>query len=372
MVNKPQRTQEQQEYRDKLAQTLKNLRELWNKDLAEILLERHKNTAEYIDADKRISWQNENKEKLWNFSLEHQIENFLMSKEFENHFFKLDFNGRKYAIWAVIMYTIAFQNEIGPIDYKNCMELVKFGSTKKDRMDLNNKLIELISKKLWVKEWDSDYEIKMKEYIYDKIYKNWYVFHAFNSNFEKSIRKHGLSASIRTTPEKEVRELWSLMRKYGKPFDIYYINWKDSARVCFDYAIRNIWDYANRSPEWFWLLVHDFESYNFWPKDMPDNDAKTNYNEVINGMYKFFEKRNVSKVDQIRIKELFDKNWKLYWNWMPTLAMIKLQSIDNYYDENDDFDFLSRHIFDWIDCSVDRDIPIEDIKIVHFPKNLKI
>ena len=125
MVNKPQRTQEQQEYRNKLAQTLKNLRELWNKDLAEILLERHKNTAEYIDADKRISWQSENKEKLSNFSLERQIENYLMSQEFENYFFKLDFDSKQKAIGAVIMYSIAFQDGTKPIDYKNCMELVK-------------------------------------------------------------------------------------------------------------------------------------------------------------------------------------------------------------------------------------------------------
>ena len=104
MVNKPQRTSEQQEYRNKLAQTLKNLRELWNKDLAEILLERHKNTAEYIDADNRVPWQSENKEELSKFSLERQIENFLMSKEFEDYYFKLDFDGRENAIWAVICF----------------------------------------------------------------------------------------------------------------------------------------------------------------------------------------------------------------------------------------------------------------------------
>lgn len=373
MVNKIQRTSEQQKYRDKLAQTLRNLRELWNNDLADVLLNRHKNTYKYEEAKNWIQNQNESNEKLWDYSLEHQIKNYFLSKEFEDFFFKLDFDGRVCAIWAVIMYSIAFQDETRPIDYSDCMELVKF-SAKRDYRGMRHKLIELIGKRLWVKEWDSNYEQKMKEYIYDKIYKNWYVFHAFNSAYEESIKKNGLSTSIRTTPEKEVRELWFLMRKYNEPFDIYYINWKDSERICFDRSIQNIRDYANRTPEWFWLLVHKFKLYHYGYENIPDGDAKIQYEEILDGMYKFFEKRNVSKLDQIKIKELFDKNRKIYWNWEPRLAMIKLESVDDYVDHYKDFDveMLSSLAFDGIDHSVDRDIPIEDIKIVHFPKNLKI
>lgn len=370
MVNKPQRTSEQQEYRNKLAQTLRDLRARWNKNLAETLLERHKNTAEYISADKRISWQSENKEKLSNFSLEHQIENYLMSQEFENYFLKLDFDGREFAIWAVIMYTIAFQDETKPIDYSDCMEFIKFNNPK-NHWKINDKLIELIGRRLWIKEWDCDYEEKMREYIYNKIYINWYVFHAFNSAFEKSIRKYGLSTSIHTTPEEEVRELWLLMRKYNESFDFYYVNWKDSERICFDYSTDHIWDHANKSPEWFWCFIYIFKKYHYWYWNMPDRDAKVQYEELIDGMNKFFEIRNVSKEDQIRIKELFDKNRKLYWIWEPRLAMIKLQSVDEWYWEDFDLDDLQGWAFDLIDCSVNRDIPIEDIKIVHFPKNLK-
>lgn len=233
--------------------------------------------------------------------------------------------------------------------------------------------MELISKKLWVKEWDSDYEEKMKQYVYDKIYKNWYVFHGFNSVFEQSIKKNGLSASIRLTPEKEIRELWSLMRKYHEPFDNYYVIWKDSERVCFDYATYNVWDYANRSPERFRLLAHNFKLNYYGYDNMPDESEKTEYENIIKGMQNFFEKRNVTNEDRIRIKELFDKNRKLYCNWKPTLAMIKIQSVDNpldpfYADLN--YKDLLLMAFARIDCSVNKDIPIEDIKIVHFPENL--
>ena len=370
MVNKPQRTQEQQEYRNKLAQTLKNLRELWNKDLAEILLERHKNTAEYIDADNRVSWQSENKEKISNFSIERQIENYLMSKEFENYFFKLDSDGREHAIGAVIMYSITFQDETWPIDYNDCLELIKC-FVKNGYIEAKDKLLQLISKKLWIKEWDSNYEKLMKEYIYDNIYKNWYVFHGFNSVFEKSIKKNGLSASIRLTPEKEIRELWLLMKKYHEQFDIYYVNWKDSERVCFDYVTHNVRAYANLSPERFWLLVHKFKLYYYGYNNLPDANIPFEYENIVKGMEKFFKERNVIDKDRIRIKELFDKNRKLYWKWKPTLAMIKLQSVDNVnVYEIFDYKTLLSLAFKKYDKSIDRDIPIEDIKIVHFPKNL--
>lgn len=53
--------------------------------------------------------------------------------------------------------------------------------------------------------------------------------------------------------------------------------------------------------------------------------------------------------------------------------MIKLQSVEGNIDncKNLDLKTLSTLAFTGIDYSVDRDIPIEDIKIVHFPKNLK-
>lgn len=372
MVNKLQRTKEHQEYRDNLAKTLKSLRKLWNGDLADILLDRHKDTLEYEEAKNWIQNQNESSEKLWDYSLEHQIENYFLSKEFEDYFFKLDFSGRCNAVWAVIMYSIAFQDETKPIDYGDCMELVKFCTKEMYYGEMKDKLFELIGKRLWIKEWDPDYEWKMREYIYDKIYKNWYVFHAFNSASEKSIRKNGLSASIRATPEKEIHELWLLMKKYGRRFDIYYLNWKDYERICFDYTTKNIRDYGNSSPEWFSCLVHIFKGYHYWYEDIPDRDVKIQYDDVIDGMNKFFEERSVSKVDQVRIKKIFDKNWKLYWNWEPRLAMIKLQSVNEWFWENLDSNYLKLRAFESYDNDVKKDIPIKDIKIVHFPRNLKL
>ena len=53
MVKEIIRTKEQKEYRNKLAVTLRNLRTLWRKDLAEILLEWEKNKDIYKDSEKK-------------------------------------------------------------------------------------------------------------------------------------------------------------------------------------------------------------------------------------------------------------------------------------------------------------------------------
>ena len=361
MAGKAQKTHEQQNHRNTHSQTSKNLGESWNDDLAKILLKDHKDSTEYKDSNKKSSVKKEKKEKLTNFSLEYQIENYLMSQEFKNYFFKLDFECQRRAIAAVIMYSIALQDETKMIDYDDCMGFIKRSYFRNDR-----RLLEIISKKLWIKKWNPEYEKKMKEYIYDKIYLNWYVFHGFNGAYEELIKNNWLSASIRLTPEEEIRELWLLMRKYQEAFDTYHIAWKDSERIYFDYAAHNVWDYANHSPERFWLLIHTFKLYYYWDNKIPDEN-------IVQGMEKFFKAKNITENDKIRIKELFDKNRKLYWNWQPTLAMIKLQSVDDCINEyeNLDYETLLGLAFNQINRSVNRDIPIEDIKIVHFPKNLK-
>ncbi len=58
MAKRTNRTKEQQEYRDNLAQGLKQLRNDWDtgKDLAETLLEDGKSTIEYLDSLKKIEW----------------------------------------------------------------------------------------------------------------------------------------------------------------------------------------------------------------------------------------------------------------------------------------------------------------------------
>lgn len=53
MVKEIIRTKEQKEYRNKLAVTLRNLRTLWRKDLAENLLEWEKNKDIYKDSEKK-------------------------------------------------------------------------------------------------------------------------------------------------------------------------------------------------------------------------------------------------------------------------------------------------------------------------------
>ena len=53
MVKEVIRTKEQKEYRNKLAVTLRNLRTLWRKDLAEILLEWEKSKDIYKDSEKK-------------------------------------------------------------------------------------------------------------------------------------------------------------------------------------------------------------------------------------------------------------------------------------------------------------------------------
>ena len=368
MADKTEKTHEQQNHRNTPSQKSTNLRESWNDDLARILLQGHKDSAEYIDSNEKTSVKKEKKEKHPNFSLEHQIENYLMSQEFKNYFSKLNFQDQWRAIAAVIMYFIVLQDETKIIDYEDCMEFIKGNYRRSDR-----RIMEIISKKLWIKKWNPEYEEKMKEYIYDKIYLNWYVFHAFNSALEESIKNNWLSASIRLTPEEEIRELWLLMRKYQEPFDNYHIAWKDSERIYFDYTTYNVWDYANRSPERFWLLIHKFKLYYYGYNNMPDESIPFEYENIIKGMEKFFKAKNVTKNDKIRIKELFDKNRKLYWNWKPTLAMIKLKSVDDWINEygNLDYETLLELAFFKINQSINRDIPIEDIKIVHFPKNFK-
>lgn len=60
MAKKTNRTKEQQEYRDSLAQWLKQLRNEWEvwKDLAITLLEDGKSTIEYLDSLKKAEWDN--------------------------------------------------------------------------------------------------------------------------------------------------------------------------------------------------------------------------------------------------------------------------------------------------------------------------
>ena len=64
MVEEIQRTPEQKEYRNKLANTLKNLRQLWQEELARTLLENEKNKDKYKDS------------KRWNVKVRNEIRDF--------------------------------------------------------------------------------------------------------------------------------------------------------------------------------------------------------------------------------------------------------------------------------------------------------
>jgi len=64
MVEEIKRTPEQKEYRNKLANTLKNLRQLWQEELARTLLESEKNKDKYKDS------------KRWNVKVRNEIRDF--------------------------------------------------------------------------------------------------------------------------------------------------------------------------------------------------------------------------------------------------------------------------------------------------------
>ena len=76
MINKPHRTEEQQEYRDNLAEGLKQLRNQWNawKELAKTLIEEWKSTIEYLESISKNTeqWEEmvDDLAKNWEFEIE--------------------------------------------------------------------------------------------------------------------------------------------------------------------------------------------------------------------------------------------------------------------------------------------------------------
>ena len=370
------RTPEQQEYRNKLALTLKNLRELGHKQLAEVLLSEEKKRKCYREADNR---KNREQREKFTYTLEHQIENFLSSPEFINFTKTLDFQWREKVIENVIQYSIAFQNEEGTMDYSRCMKYIE--ACQKKANDRGDKLEELIAENLWITRKDADYEQRMKEYYYEKFFKNGYVFHAFNSQVESSIKKHGLSNSIRFTFHEEISKIKTILKRYGES-DVFawWEKGNDDKRICYDYTAANIRSYANFSPEWFWLFVGRFHSkYCGWYSYKPDKNIKPTYEMILQGMNIFFKDKNVSQEDQNTMKETFQKWRNLYGDTQPRLAMIKMSAVyDCTSDDpkirkgNDTFnlEYYKKKIFKWNDCSTDKSISPENIKIVSFPQDI--
>ncbi len=310
------------------------------------------------------------KEVWWEFLLENQINKFFESEEFKEFFYLLDEYGKGEAIWLVIIYSVAFQDETKPMDYSDCIDFVK-ECFYTDSFGRNDILVNYISKKLWIDRSDANYEQILKDYILEKIFKNWYVFHGFSSIAEESIRKNWLSTSMRFTEKEEVLEVWNIMRKYRKSFDHFYKNWEDYNSICFDIDTRNIWMYANGSPERFWLFIRNcFENYE--PKWWWNDDNQYDYDRIKLKMQNFFKIKDVSEEDKIKILDFFEENRKKYWKYEPRLAMIKRLAIndDIQFRESLDLDTLVNYMFFWVNSRLYENISSDDIKIVKLPKPL--
>lgn len=247
-------------------------------------------------------------------------------------------------------------------------------------------------------------------FVMDRVVTNGYAYHAFNSGYEDSIRKYGLSTTVRSTNLEEIKELDDIVQKYGA--DQYAFGFLGRAQESMiDYSDgkvfyatdpKMVYDYAISGPEWMDYFIYQNQSYTEMKEDLGIGPYIRRDHEKSRKVIENWCDRlmGINIVDgtppradwlkpeeRERILDFFEHQWNIYGNGEPRVALIPKRLVGrdapmSYHDGDFRYmrdDALSKKLsfalsvsLSGTNCQHYDSIPAEYLSIVNLPVYPKI
>lgn len=180
---------------------------------------------------------------------------------------------------------------------------------------------------------DENYRKNICSYIIKNLIGKKYMFHAFNSSYWDSILANGIDPNIRFTSQYELDVINELFERKGISMIFGWQKLNCVGQVSFSMTPSISYYYGVNSPEWFAQFTG--QGFPFNPADKYEKNAyvKGNYEAAKNNLLTLMEEHNFSSSEQGLVIDFFEKNWKIYANKNPILAIIPDSEIDdsNYW-----------------------------------------
>lgn len=245
------------------------------------------------------------------------------------------------------------------------------------------------------------------EQIVDRLIVHGYAYHGFNSGIEESIRRNGLSTSIRLTSVDEIKKLDEMVSKYNVDGSLTFgylsgttDKWGDNSSSAVFYATdpNSAYEYASVGPEWLEYFIDGNRS--------ADEKSISNYGEGPYILRDYEASRGVIerwcdrmmglKIDENvppravwmngdereGVLDFFEQQWQIYGNGGPMVALIPRKvlyrdnvpesfSYENLSKRNNNLVEKVERLMDFATAVFDgkerKDIPPEALHFVNLP-----
>lgn len=307
-----------------------------------------------------------------------KIENYFQSDDFarllkplkyifEKNDFMINTNIIGYLVSICIRYSILFGdknifstnglnefvenvvNYIASIDYKNYSSLSHYADEYV--LELYKKIL---LKELNLTEYDLlDEKIKhsVSTLIIKKIMGNQFKYHAFNSVFYESIKENGITPNIMFTSQQEIDNVDKIFEKYGISMIFGWRKLNCEGKVSYSETPSVSYYYGINSPEWFGQFTGQGVSFNPYNKYNKNAFVECDYAGAKNNLLTLMNENNFSKEDINYVINFFEKNWQMYANTTPILAIIPKE----YEEKKVDF---------WLNALLNKSYLKDDIEDV--------
>ena len=285
------------------------------------------------------------------------IENYFVSQEFydtlkplakyleadSEHGFRLI----EYIIGIAIKYSVLYRNEnhlstvglsqflqkvINKIANADLKSLSWIGSNYQLENDITHLFVEDLLEKASLSEevlGNSIYKEAICTYIIKNLKGPEYLYHAFNSAFLDSMKTHGINPQTKFTEQQEINMIDSIFKKYHIDMIFGWQKLNCEERVSYSMDPSVSYYYGINSPEWFSQFTG--QGFPFNPCDDYDKSAfvKGDYDHAKQNLLKIMDKNHFTPQDQDIVIRFFDKQWMLYANQSPMLAVVPNPAGDN-------------------------------------------
>ena len=227
---------------------------------------------------------------------------------------------------------------------------------------------------------DENYKKSICSYIIRNLKGKDYKYHAFNSAFFDSILTNGINPNINFTPQHEIDIINEIFEKNGISMVFGWQKLNCEGKVSYSMTPSVSYYYGTNSPEWFAQFTGQGFPFNPPNKYIKNAYVQGNYESAKNNLLTLMTERNFSSDDQKCVIDFFEKNWNIYANKTPMLAIIpdlhedvseywtnKLLN-DSYY--KDDIERIMNFCLseDGIDCQSTEKIDVSNAIFIEMPR----
>lgn len=213
-------------------------------------------------------------------------------------------------------------NKIANTDLKSLYDIK---SNYRLQHDITHLFVEELLKKASLTEEELNnplYKEALCTYIIKNLKGQEYMYHAFNSTFLDSIKEHGINPQAKFTEQQEINMIDAIFKKYNINMIFGWQKLNCESKVSYSMDPSVSYYYGINSPEWFAQFTGQGFAFNP-PKDY-DKAAfvNGNYDHAKQNLLKLMENNHFTKQDQDIVISFFEKQWNIYANKSPILAMI--------------------------------------------------